>query len=791
MVEYPAPVLRPAPSVLAALIALFALPASALGGAAPPRPAPKPLPAPRLPLTYLLTPTDQLGFPGQKAGTLVTPEGDLYTGWAELTFNVGGTETFEPRSHTLQEGRYPVVHLFNAVRGVLYELDTFQGPVGGKPVVFARVTMKNLLPRVNRARVGAGVRYDGGEFGPRGVGRCCIRIYRFPRPRTPDRDGLYDQPGAGFNGAWAYGISGVPDTGTTLLRDNLGVLLYPGGGDRISVSQSLNPSPPPVNTRTQFGRTIYDVGLRARERRELVFRLPVEPVAQADPAFAAIAAARFEQYRGIVLQTWRGLLRRTMRVEVPERKVVDTFYSSILQDALARYRLADGSWVQAVNQLRYHAFWLRDAAIISQMYDLVGLHDLARENLEWFPYWQRDDGLFISRNEEYDGFGQALWGMGEHVRRTGDADFARRMLPRVARAMDWFDRQRASDPTGLMPPNTNLQDNELISGHLAGDNFWAAAGVAGAVDLARAAGDAGAAGRWQATYDAFTARLKGHVFNAQKANGGAIPPSLDVRGGQDWGNLWASYPHRVLEPDSAVVTRTLQRARRRFREGIATYADTRLLHHYLGFRVFQTELARGEQRQAVEGLYDSLAHTTGTGAGFEAGTAPFGDRVVDDVTVPHGWFAAEYVALVRNMLVREEGSDVWLMSAVSPAWLRPGKRIVVAGAPTRQGPVAFRLSATRTGAVLTWKADVKAGTRLRWPVPYTARDVRAAGLNRRTGIITLPGRSGRLAVSWSLVGDDPTFEKTFAQLMTSYFNSPGGAVETARRLPTVPSDPDG
>ena len=121
----------------------------------------------------------------------------------------------------------------------------------------------------------------------------------------------------------------------------------------------------------------------------------------------------------------------------------------------------------------------------------------------------------------------------------------------------------------------------------------------------------------------------------------------------------------------------------------------------------------------------------------------------------------------------------------------PGKRILVAGAPTRQGPVAYTLRATRDGAVLAWKADVKAGTRLRWPVPYMARDVRARGLNRRTGVITLPGRSGRLAVSWSLVGDDPTFEKTFAQLMTRYFNSPGGAVETARDKPTVPSDPEG
>src|SRR4051794_15017880 len=118
MVEYPAPVLGSGKAVCLGLLTALALalPAAAQTG-------PKPLPAPKLPTSFLLTPTDQLGFPGQKAGTLVTPEGDLYTGWAEFTFNPGGTDTFDPRSHTLAQGRYPIVHLFKVVRGVLYELD--------------------------------------------------------------------------------------------------------------------------------------------------------------------------------------------------------------------------------------------------------------------------------------------------------------------------------------------------------------------------------------------------------------------------------------------------------------------------------------------------------------------------------------------------------------------------------------------------------------------------------------------------------------------------------------------
>ena len=349
-------------ALVAALVA--AVPAAAGAQTKPKTPAkaPQPLPEPKLPVSYLLTPTDQLGFPGQKPGTLVTPEGDLYTGWAEVTFNVGGLETFEPRSHTLEGGRYPVVHLFKVVRGVLYELDTFQTSVGGRPTVFARITMRNLLPRFNHARVAAGVRYDGSEFGPRSRS-CCVRIYRFPRPRTPERDGLYDQPGVGFNAASVYGLA--PFTGGSMLtRDGQVLLLYPGASPGIGVNQSLAPDPPPVNTKTQFGRTIYDVALRARERKSLVFRMPVETLAPTDPALGALASARFEQYRAITKRSWRSLLGGAMSVGLPERKVVDTFYSSIVQDALSRYQLPSGLWVQAVNKLRYHSFYLRDGSVI-------------------------------------------------------------------------------------------------------------------------------------------------------------------------------------------------------------------------------------------------------------------------------------------------------------------------------------------------------------------------------------------------------------------------------------------
>jgi hypothetical protein len=318
---------------------------------------------------------------------------------------------------------------------------------------------------------------------------------------------------------------------------------------------------------------------------------------------------------------------------------------------------------------------------------------------------------------------------------------------------------------GLLPPG-DPRDNELVAGHLAGEQFWAVAGVERAVELANTLGRPDLAGAWQASLDQFRAALARALTSAEARTGGAIPPSLDTPGGRDWGNLWAAYPARVLPPGDRAVTATIARARSNFAEGIATYG--RNLHHSLGFRVWQTELLRGQQADVVRGLYDSLAHTTSTHGGFESGVRVYGSRATDDNMAPHGWFAAEYVALLRNMLVREEGRGIVLMSALPPTWLEPGKQLRVARAPTTFGDVTFSLSATRRGATLAWRADVPPGTPIRWPLPDGAREASAPGLDRDSRTIELPGPRGSLDVRWRLEGGGEDYESAVRRLLAAY-----------------------
>jgi hypothetical protein len=461
-----------------------------------------------------------------------------------------------------------------------------------------------------------------------------------------------------------------------------------------------------------------------------------------------------------MLAGWRSALGQAMTIRLPERKVVDTFYASLMNLLLSRYQQG-GYWIQTVNDLQYHAFWLRDAAAITSAFDHAGLHGVAAQDLRFFLTWQQPDGLFISRPEQYDGFGQALWAFGDHLRRTGDVQFAKDVLPAVARAMTWLEKARASDALGLLPPSTP-HDNELVAGHLTGDNFWGVAGAHAAAAIARAAGDDQSANRWAADAAAYQATLDSQLRQAVKRTGGWIPPAIDAKGGQDWGNLWAYYPTGVYTVTNQMVERTMRHARAKFAEGIATYDNGRNLHDYLGFRVFETDLAGGHQQQAVAGLYSELAHTTASNGGFETGVRVFGSRAVDDNMTPHGWFAAEYVTYLRNLLVREGSDGLTLMSALSPAWVGGGRTVSVTDAPTTFGPVSFTLRSSARGAHLTWRAAVPAGTRISWPLPGFAREARG----RR--VITLPGTSGTLDVRWRLAPAHASFKRTVAALRAAY-----------------------
>ncbi|HTV83577.1 MAG TPA: hypothetical protein VME18_13090 [Acidobacteriaceae bacterium] len=645
------------------------------------------------PFSYYSQPTDEIGVIDAPSGTLISPDGFLYTGYGELMFFTGNPAVpIHQRVKTLLRGYLPVVQYAFTRDGVRYEFECFaatlDGTSSGTQVDFIRVRIQNTTQDPRVAWFSSGMRYEGTVNSIGGAAN-----NRFFRPAAARRPGDYNQPGVDFSSRWAYSSSR-----STIDRDGQVLYYFPETPqhtvrymlkDDPSPSGILAPRVLPAVPTTPVGIVRYERSLRPGEQVSLDWKLPVIPVKAGSPQDAHIRNANFDEYLSHTIDVWEEILHQGMNIEVPEAKVDNAFKASLVYDLIARNKIGD-DYVQTVNDFQYHAFWLRDASFIARMYDLTGYPEYARQVIDFFAQWQKPNGNFLSQGGQFDGVGQVLWAYGQHYAITHDRAFAAEVFPAVERAVAWIQQARQSDPLHLLPATTP-GDNEAISGHVTGHNFWALDGIRNAILLAQAAGHVQQAARFQQEYNDYHAALMRVLDRVTRGTGGYISPGLDGRQGQDWGNMLSIYPGQVLSPDNPMVTATLDTTRARYKEGIMTYDNGAFLHDYLGFSNIETELILGDQQSAIQDLYAELVHTSSTQAGFETDIKPWGDRDFHDNLAPHGWFAARLRIALRNMFVREQGDDLHLLSAISPAWVQPGNDVLVDRARTNFGSVDFSL----------------------------------------------------------------------------------------------------
>jgi hypothetical protein len=689
------------------------------------------------------------------AGGEITPEGDLYTGWAEYELRFGRRlAAWEQPTRTLPDPSLPLLSSNLSDGPVHYTQTIFAVAVAGRPVAYETVSAANTSDHPREAQLAMEIAYTRGRQIP-GVHGLMTGAYRYERPVIGQPDGFYDQPGQPFSTAFTYSVAG-----RDLDRSGLLLARGPAASGRLLQSSEAN-----TLTATHDAK-LFKVLLKAHGRASFTWQIPLEPPVASAEADNSLDQMPLGRARAQLGRMWAAQEAGMTQISVPEAKVTSTYRAAITEILCSRYQTPSG-WVQGSNKLQYQAFWIRDGAIDTQALDLVGLHAQAEQNLDFLDTFQQPDGLFISRVDQYDGLGQALWALDQNAQLTQSPAYAAAQLPRIGAAIGWLSSATASDPLGLLPSG-NPGDDELAYGHITGDNLWAAAGLRSAVADAVLAGRGDLALAWQAVDDRFEVSLDRAIADAV-ARTGHIPPVLDISGGQDWGNYYAAYPVEVLPAGSAAVRATMAWARAHMVQGLPTYSNGDSLHDYLGFSVYQTELAAGDSRDAIAGLYSELAHTTSTDAGWEWDIAPWGYRGSPVDMSPHGTFAGDYVALLRNLLVTDTAQDgVSLLAGASPAWLAAGQHIAVLDAPTDHGAISFTERSSVHGEVLRWRSSLTAGTPLTWTLPKWARHVRVSGRPVSGPTIKLNGRSGSLEVSFDGHRPDQSYARAVMSLNSAY-----------------------
>ncbi len=744
------------------------------------------------PFSYFAQPTDEIGVMDAQAATEITPEGYLRTGSAELLFYTGPGQDrllvpVHARLRTLTQGHLPIDHYSVARNGIDYRFTVFAATLDGRSngtlVNFVRVRLVNTTSQPTRAVFAVATRYDAepNTAAPR------HGQFRFDRPVAGRFPGDYRQPGETFDPAWAYSFATSPAGSGTFLRSGKLLYAFPAQlGDatvyrsftlatRYNYPPDLTPRTLAIDPTTAVGLTRWMPVLAPHASLTLDLKMPVMPTSNA-ATIAAIEATSLDQARAQITAFWQGILAQGMQVTLPEPKVTDTFAMSLVYDLIARDHIGP-NYIQTVNKLHYHSFYLRDGADIAHMYDLTGYPAIARQVLDFFALSQKPDGNFLSQPQQYDGWGEALWAYGQHYQLTHDRAFAAWALPQIDRAVNWLVAARQQDPLHLIPAS-NVLDNEYIPGHLTGYSFLALSGLRVSIAMAQDTGRDDLARKWQPVYDSYRSTFLAVLDKQAAANHNVIPPALDGdMSGQFWGNLLAVVPEPTLDPFDPRVTATLRAAQARYAEGIMTYGDGRFLHHYLTIKNTLTEVTRddpADQLQATRELYALLLHTSSTQAGFEFAMRPWGERNFQDNLAPHGWFAAEYRTLLRQMLLREDGNDLHLLSVLSPAWIGPGKTIAIANAPTRFGPVAFTL--TQPGAAhatLTLDTHFTAAPHrlilhIPWFLRVTAAEADGKPIAVSNGTLSLSPDTRELHLQWSHIPAAPGATLSYDHAVTAY-----------------------
>lgn len=354
----------------------------------------------------------------------------------------------------------------------------------------------------------------------------------------------------------------------------------------------------------------------------------------------------------------------------------------------------------------YKRFWFRDSAFILHALLCLGLHDRAARVLRTFPRRQTSSGFFLSQEGEWDSNGEALWILRRYFELSGRPPVTE-WIPSIVTGADWIARKRTRDEgatlhRGLLPAGfsaEHLGPNDFYFW----DDFWGVAGLRAAAWLLREAGHPGA-DRYDEEASRFLSvieRCLGHVSHRLRTPAMPASPYRRLDSGAI-GSLAAGYPTQIFAgTDERLLATAKYLASNCLVKG-GFYQD--IIHSginpYLTLHLAQV-LMRAGSAKAFD-LVRTVAHlATPTGQWPEAIDPRTGAGCMGDGH--HVWAAAEWILMLRNMVVREEGNTLVIGEGFMPEWLELGRPLHLGPVPTTFGPVEVTIHPRAGHVDVEWK----------------------------------------------------------------------------------------
>ena len=425
-----------------------------------------------------------------------------------------------------------------------------------------------------------------------------------------------------------------------------------------------------------------------------------------DPAWAKAQPERAARY-------WAGRDFPYNVIGVPDPAVQGLLDSCIRNIYQAR-EIKDGLPIFQVGPTCYRGLWVVDGAFILEAMTYLGRGQEARAGIQHLLTRQKPDGSFDILGHYWKENGIVLYILTRHALLTGDTAWLKTTWPTVKQVVGAIKRLRQESRKNPAALEAGLIPAGFPDGGIDGvipeytNVYWCLAGLKAAVDAARRLQMPELAD-WEAEFKDFWATFQKAAKRAAKPMDGGLfylPILMTPREGVDpvrgqWAFCHAVFPGKLFDAADPLALGTMKLLDEHQKEGMVLgtgWMPDGFWNYFASFWA-HAHLWLGQGEKAAEILYAYANHASPLRAWREE-QPPKGEKTKEPFVgdMPHNWASAEFIRLVRNLLVLERGGELHLLEGLPRPWLAPGAKTALRGVATDFGPVTMTLEVSPDGA---------------------------------------------------------------------------------------------
>jgi hypothetical protein len=427
---------------------------------------------------------------------------------------------------------------------------------------------------------------------------------------------------------------------------------------------------------------------------------------QGDQASIQTSEKQAKRERDRAVKYWQNINLPYDRMTVPDPAVQGLLDSCIRNIYQAR-ELRNGQPAFQVGPTCYRGTWAADGPFILESITYLGRGKETRAGLR--VQVDKDEGPGGVQFSKKSGL--RLWMIWRHAQLTGDWQWLENMWPKVEQNVNQiikYRRMTLDDPTqvnyGLMPPG--FGDGGLGGVHREYTNvYWTLSGLRAAIEMAEKLNKQ-TLSKWQAEYrDYWQVFDKARNRDKLTDSFGNIYVPVTMKGEQEqlpqrgaWAFLQSIFPGRIFESDDKLMLGTLSMLDSTQQEGLifGTGWIPDGIWNYAASFYGHAHIWLDHGKKAAATLYAFGNHACPLLCWREEQN-PQGQKEHQVGDMPHNWASAEFIRMVRHLLILERGDELHLLHGLPHAWTRPANKTKMLDIPTSYGPLSLTLEMTEKG----------------------------------------------------------------------------------------------